>query len=83
MGVCHQCKCFLCENLGTRKCPLGRVCAICYKGINSQNFKITHCDKYVPYEPVFTVRAAQQKPKYHRKPFVKKRKRTNTKKIGG
>lgn len=56
MGACHQCKCFYCENLCTKKCPIGRVCSTCYKGMNSQSFKITHCDKQVPYDPTYIYR---------------------------
>lgn len=73
MGACHQCKCFYCENLCTKKCPVGRVCTTCYKGLNSQNFKITHCDRQVPYDPVFTVTTAPRKPEAVKR--KKKRKR--------
>ena len=73
MGACHQCKCFYCENLCTKKCPVGRVCTTCYKGLNSRNFKITHCDRQVPYDPVFTVTSAPRKPEAVKR--KKKRKR--------
>lgn len=65
MGACHKCKCFFCENLCTKKCPLGRVCTTCYKGLNSQNFKITHCDRQAPYDPI--VAAPAPKEETHRK----------------
>ena len=80
MGACHQCKCFYCENLCTKKCPIGRVCSTCYKGTNSQSFKITHGDKQVPYDPTYTVTTAPQRPKRNRKPLIRKDKRTSNKK---
>lgn len=52
MGVCHECKCFYCENLGTKKCPINKVCSTCYKGVNSRNYRIIHCDRHKPYVPV-------------------------------
>lgn len=52
MGVCHQCRCFYCSRLLSRECPVPRVCSTCYRGLNSRNYKIIHCDRYAPYEPV-------------------------------
>lgn len=56
MGVCHECKCFYCENLGTKECPVKTICSTCFKGVNSRQYVITHCDKqkvYRPFVPVF------------------------------
>lgn len=75
MGACHECRCFYCENLCTKKCPVGRVCSTCYKGLNSQSFKITHCDKQIPYDPAYNVTTAPGKPQKKR-PARKRRKRS-------
>lgn len=56
MGFCHKCKCYYCENLGTKSCPVSRICSTCYKGANTRAYIITHCDKqkvYRPFVPVF------------------------------
>ena len=66
MGACHACKCFYCENLGTKCCPLGKVCSTCYKGANAKAYRIIHCDKqknYDPSIPAFETPRKKPKPK--------------------
>lgn len=67
MGVCHECRCFYCENLLSKKCPVPRVCSTCYKGLNSRNYKIIHCDNYLPVAPQAAIPEEKKKPKKQKK----------------
>lgn len=83
MGVCHGCRCFYCENLLSKKCPVKRVCSTCYKGINSRNYQIVNCDSNKPFAPLQNSDPAPKKQKKKKKEKVKRLISTHKKKRGG
>lgn len=80
MGVCHGCRCFFCENLLSKQCPVKRVCSTCYKGTNSRNHQIINCDRHSPYDAALTPSVAPQK---QQKKKTKRLISTHKKKRGG